>query len=528
MPQVFGHMRRFASIALALALIPSPAYADAVLYGHAMFFADDPGAGTPAPAAPDPDLLELAGTPASVSLPELLQLAVRQSPALLSAQIDIAIAEARIEQARAIDDYQVSANLTASSSTSTFFVGGSRLVTTRTGVTAEGNISRLLSRGGSVTLHAETGFGRSTDEMGSANEWTDTITANWTQPILRGYGKDTILADQARARIARDAAALARSSAAIAVVRDVIQAYWDLVSAQQDLAISRSSLDLAKERLRITQAAIKGGGTAKAEALPVEQAIATREEDVLGAELVVINRSIALRRLVGMEIGPGDLVLQTEMDLGVPEQDWDLAALIDDAYRTSPELAQLEREGAAADIEVEVTENGLLPALDFSLTLGPSGTDDTAGDAAVNMVTFDDFTAVAQLSYQQSIGNHAARGQRAAARSERLRVRIDDADARAQIAEALAEAVLLAQSAEKRVVLATKAIDITQQNIVAEQSRYQLGKATLFDVLLRQDELKQAELRKAHAIVDWHKASTVISSISGALLTRYGITLEDQ
>ncbi len=523
-------MRRLArtAAALFLALLPIDAHADAVLFGHALLAGDEVPAGAVAPATPEPGLLELAGEGTMVTLPELLQLAVRQAPALEQARIDIAVAEAQMEAARAIDDYQVNADLTASTNTTTFFLGDMRVRSTRTGVSGEAAITRFLPRGGSVSLNAESAFTRSSDDTGSANEWTDTITANWTQPILRGYGSDVVRADQARARIARDAAMLSRTQAAISVVREVIQAYWDLVSAHRDLAIRKSSLELARERLRITQAAIKGGGTAKAEALPVEQVIATREEDVLGAELVVINRSVELRRLVGMEIGPGQLVLTADTELGVPGREFDLAALIDDAYRTSPELALLETQADSADIEVEVTENGLLPALDLSLTFGPSGTDDSVGDAAVNMVTFDDFTAIGTLSYQQSIGNHGARGRRAAARSERLRIRISDADARAQIAEALAEAVVLAQSAEKRVALAVRAIDITQQNILAEQSRYQLGKATLFDVLQRQDELKQAELRQAHAIVDWHKASTVIASIAGELLKTYGIELSSE
>lgn len=521
-------MRRFARwvAVLSLVLVPAGAHADAVMTGYSFLTQDEPTGSAP-PPAPEPGLLEMAGEATPVTLPELLQLAVRQAPALEQARIDIAVAEAQMESARALDDYLLTADLTASTATSSRLFGGTPIRQTDTGVSAEAAIARLLPRGGSVSLHAETGFTHSEGDAGETDQYQDTITANWTQPILRGYGRDVVRVDEARARIARDAATLGRNQAAIAVVRDVIQAYWNLVSAHRDLAIRLSSLELARERLRITQAAIKGGGTAKAEALPVEQVIATREEDVLGAELQVINQSIELRRLVGMEIGPGQLVLVADTDLGLPEHDFDLATLIDDAYRTSPELALLQTQAKASDIEVEVTENGLLPALDFSLTFGPSGFDDTALGAAENLVTFDQFTAIASLGYEQSLGNHAARGARAVARSERLRIRITEADARAQIAEALAQAVVLAQSAEKRVVLAGRSIEITRQNIVAEQSRYQLGKATLFDVLLRQDELKQAELRQARAIVDWHKASTVIASIAGELLTTYGIALED-
>ena len=53
-----------------------------------------------------------------------------------------------------------------------------------------------------------------------------------------------------------------------------------------------------------------------------------------------------------------------------------------------------------------------------------------------------------------------------------------------------------------------------------------LGKSTNFDVLTRQEELRQAELRKAQALIDWHKGETIVMTLTGDLLPAFGITVD--
>jgi outer membrane protein TolC len=511
-----------------LAVAPA-ARADSFRYGVSLLVGDDAtGSGAPAPAEPAPTLADITGAATPVTLPDLLVLAVRQAPALERAKIDLEIADAAIEQATGIEDWSASADLTLRRSVSTRQISGATVSSKDTVIDGTGNLSKVFGWGGRLSIDGESSWSRSSGATATSDVYLDTVTATYAEPILRGRGRATVRAGIAQARISRDSATLQRTQAAIGVVRDVVSAYWELVFAEQDLEIRKSSLELANERLRRTQAGIKGGGLARTEALEVEQVVATRQEDILAAELTLVDRSIELRRLVGMEIGPKQLTLSTTTELDVPTRTWDLDALLDDAFRSSPELALLTAQGKNATIEVEVTENGILPALDVSLSAGPIGVDDSALGAATNMVTFDDYGAGLTLSYRQSIGNHAATGAARAARAQRQKIRIDETDTRAQIAQSLTEAVLLAEAAVRRVEIAGKAIDLAQQNIVAEQSRYSLGKSTNFDVLQRQDELKLAQLRQARAIIDWHKASTVINAIDGDLLEQFGITLGEK
>lgn len=496
-----------------------------------------PGAGaapaTQPAAAPSPTveplLGDVAGPAREVSLPDVLAMAVRTSPALAQARIDREIAEIAVQRAETWRDWQVGADLDISSRRST----GSDAQTTS--VSLSGDALKPLITGGTVGVHAEAGWDRGpngfdpgTGARTVESEYTESVTATLTQPLLRGRGESLRTAAERQARLDLDASALAQRAEAISAVREVVLAYLDLVDAEDNLAIQRSSLDLARERLRVTEAGIKAGGTAESETISVEQAIATREAAVMNSELAVINASLALRRLVGMEMGPGEIDLASKIDLAVPSRTWDLAALIAQAEANSPELAQLSSQEAGATIEVEVTENGFLPSLDASLTAGPTGVGSNPGAAAKNMVTFDAYTVVGSLSYQSTLGERAAHADALTARARREKIRVSADDVRRQIIQSMASSVAQVQAAERQFGISARAVKLAEKNLAVEQARLALGRSRNVDVLMRQDELRAAQLQAAQEILSWHRSSTAIAALTGELLPTYGISVGDK
>lgn len=502
--------------ALVLLLIAVPLEARADVLGRLLAAADDASGGSAPPPAP---LSAWAGPSRATTLPELLQLAVRQAPALASARIDIAIAEAQIEQTWARNDWFLNAQLQTQRGRN--FVG--RIGWTTTGTV---DLGRTFSTGGTAALHAGTQYGEVLVGTAFEKVWNDDLGISLTQPLLRGRGSQVFEANERRARLSRDVAVLARRQAALQTLQTVVNAYWDLVLAERAVAITQSSLDLANERLRITQIGADGGKIPHAEIPAVQQIIATREEDVLNGELGVLDRSIALRRAVSMPIGAGELGLRVAPDLDTRDTTWDLGQLVERAYAASPELAQLAKQGSSATIEIEVTENGLLPQLDAALTFGTTGQDPSFGTAWKNAATFDDPTVLGTLTYKQSIGRHDVRGRARELREQRRKLEVNAVDVRAQIAETMARSVAQLELARRRVTLSQRAIDLANENVKIETDRFNLGKSTNFDILNRQEELRQAELRKAQAMIDWHKAETVVQALTGDLLPAYGITVE--
>ncbi|HMG51972.1 MAG TPA: TolC family protein, partial [Kofleriaceae bacterium] len=361
---------------------------------------------------------------------------------------------------------------------------------------------------------------------GTSTTWTNDVSGTITQPLFRGRGRDLFEANEARATLARDVTVLARRLVAIQTVQNLISAYWDLVLAEQTVAITQGSLDLAKERLRVTQIGADGGKVPRSEIPAVLQIIATREEDVLNGELGVLNSSIALRRAAGMPIGGGELGLRVATDLDTKDQPYELGPLVERAYTASPELAELAKQDSSATIDIAVTENGLLPQLDAALTIGPSGTDAKFGEAWKNLAQFKSIAVSGSLTFAQSLGQNDVRGRAREQRELRRKLTVNAVDIRAQIAQTMSRAVAQLELARRRVTLSQRAIDLANQNIKIETDRFNLGKSTNFDVLNRLEELRQAELRKAQALIDWHKAEVVIHSLTGDLLPMYGVAVD--
>lgn len=530
---------RFSRLAcLLFALIASaPSGAHADVLGRVLKAArQQPGAGAPPPQSPT--LTEWAGEPRSITLPELLQITVRQAPNLQAAQIDIAVAEARIEQTWARNDWLARAQLTG----------------TRTGEVPQGNTTiddeiriggtadllRNLPTGGTIDLHAGTRYDRlnftftATNPLtnepliqsGNLTTWTNDLSGAITQPLLRNRGRRLFEANEAKATLARDVSVLARRLTAIQTVQTVISAYWDLVLAEQTVAITQASLDLARERLRVTRIGADGGKVPRSEIPAVLQIIATREEDVLNGELAVLNASIAMRRAAGMPVGAGDLGLRVPTDLDTKDQPFVLGELVDRAFAASPELAQLAKQDASATIDVEVAENGLLPQLDAALTVGTSGLGDSFADATRDMAKSKSIVVTGSLTFQQSLGRHDALGRTREQRELKRKLTVTAADLHFQIAQTMSRAVAQLELARRRVTLSQRAIELANENIKIETDRFNLGKATNFDVLNRLEELRQAELRKAQALIDWHKAEVVIQALTGDLLPMYGIAVD--
>jgi outer membrane protein TolC len=529
---------RCARLACVLfALLGVSSHGDADVLGRMLKAAADPPGGT-SPPQQSPDLTAWAGEARATGLPELLQVAVRQAPSLQSARLDIAVAEARIQQTWARHDWLIQAQLKGSRVNG--ILQGSTTIDRDTELSGTADLSRALPTGGTVDLHAGTSYSTAdfhTDTTnpltgeplrlsGSSTSWVEDISGSITQPLLRGRGRMLYDANEARATLARDVVVLARRLAAIQTVQAVISAYWDLVLAEQTVAITRASLDLANERLRVTTIGAEGGKVPRSEIPAVLQIIATREEDVLNGELGVLNASIALRRATGMPIGAGELGLRVPTDLDTKDQLLELGPLVERAYTASPELAELAKQDTSATIDIAVTENGLLPQLDAALSLGPTGTAGSFGQSWKNLAELKTIGISGTLTFSRSLAQDDVRGRAREQRELRKKLTVNAVDLRAQIAQTMTRAVAQIELARRRVTLSQRAIDLANENIKIETDRFNLGKSTNFDVLNRLEELRQAELRKTQAMIDWHKAEVVVQALTGDLLPMYGIAVD--
>jgi outer membrane protein TolC len=495
-----------------------------------------------------------------LQLSEVLQVAIDDNITLSSKLVAIEVSEAQIMAAAGAYDVTITAGLAASKQVNKprgsafIFATGTRSVSGYLGVT------RKLETGGRLTLNIDVAriltdqpLSFANPALGSAtlDQYRIIPTLTFQHPLLRGMGVRVNRAAIDRARLARSTAEADQLVTAQNLVRDLIGAYWDVLAAQRDLQNRRQSVELAKEQLLRTQAQVRAGRLAAVEAKAVEQSLAQRETDVLLAENLLLETSLRLRALMGQEFA-GREVLGIEattnpIDTIVPEP-VDMDAAISKALSANPAVRQLEVALASKRIDEIETANQRLPQLDFTGTFAPQGRSVTkvpnaqtgapgepgswgqafrnfgTGDVAADGL-FAEYTVTGALDLTWQVQNRTARGnhQRVLAELELAELNLKS------IRQSTATSVILAsnrlRSAAKQMELARLSIELAEQNLAAEQARFEVGRSTNYDVLFRIDELLNAQTTHLRAGLEYLRARAELQALTGEILPAYGLDL---
>lgn len=352
------------------------------------------------------------------------------------------------------------------------------------------------------------------------------LALTFTHPLLRGLGTEVTLANLRKARIQHDIAQLNRQMRVCNVVRDVVVAYWELAYTTQDLAIKQTAVALAQEQLRTTQALITAGRLADSDAASVQRAIAQRQEDLALAEQNLYFRSLDLQRLFGVPVN-ADLPLLAAADApSSPTPNVEPVAEIARALEANPQLRALNLGMALSQTDVATARNTLRPRLDFAGGIGPVGRKVGLAGTAREMTELSNLGWSAGLVFELPLENRVARGQMHEAQEELNLSRINAEDFAAQVRELVLRASRSIVTAAKRVELGRHEVVFAGQNLDAERARFQVGRTTNNDVLLRQQELKDAETRLLRSTVDQNESEVALSAVTAEVLDHFALVLK--
>ncbi|PRQ02608.1 outer membrane channel protein [Enhygromyxa salina] len=515
---------------------------------------------TPTRAYEDLGEADLPYETEQLQLSEVLELALTENLDLQNKLIAIEISEAQILAASGAFDVTITAGLAASVQVSKprgsafVFSTGSRSVSANFGV------SRRLETGGNLALTIDVGR-TLTDQpisffnpaLGSATlaQYQIRPTLTFMHPLLKGMGVRVNRAAQDRARLARSSAEADQLVTAQNLVRDLIGAYWDVLAAQRDLDNKRQSVELAKEQLSRTQAQVAAGRLAAVESKAVEQSLAQRETDVLLAENLLLDTSLRLRTLMGQEFAGREVlgvVPGTDPVESIVPEPVDMQGAIDRALAANPAVRQLEIALASKRIDEIETVNQRLPQLDFTGTFSPQGRSVDAlpdpstgepgstgswGEAFRNFGTdnvsrdglFAEYTVSGALDLTWSVQNRTARGNHQRVLAEMRQAEVNLKSIRQNTATQVITATNSLRSAAKQIELGQISVELAEQNLAAEQARFEVGRATNYDVLFRIDELLNAQTTLLRAGLDYLRARAQLQALTGEILPAYGLDI---
>jgi outer membrane protein TolC len=395
------------------------------------------------------------------------------------------------------------------------------------------SLSRALESGGNLTLALQ-GRGTTTSttfQCGalfstSCQIYAPSVTLNFTQPVLRGFGRQIAEANLRKARINADLALLNRQAQASNTVRDTIIAYWELAYQTQELENQRFAERLAREQLRTTEAQIQVGKLGELAAAAVHRAIATAQQAEASSEQALMGRALDLQRLFGAAVPAGFLGYKAADALGASKHDVDVAAETQHALEASPALKSIRMGLKLSETDLAVALDSMRPQLNFVASVSQGGRNQALAESLHQMTNPDYIDYSAGLTFQLPLQNRAARGAAEVARATADNAQLDARDLELQIRDTVARMAAQVRSAGARVERGLEAVTYSEQNLKAEQARFSVGTSTNNDVLLRMQELLQAKTSVARAMADLLEGDIALAALTGDILDLYGIRLK--
>ncbi|HVZ71100.1 MAG TPA: TolC family protein [Polyangia bacterium] len=479
-----------------------------------------------APAAPPP-------TP--ISLHDAIVRAVAGNVTLLKQNVALRSAEGGVVGALGAFDVVLAADGTFSHNVSPPLhagdVGGG---STNSGV-FDLSLSRALESGGNLTLALQGRGVKSstaltcgqvgTAMLSSCPIYSPSANLTFTQPLLRGFGREITEANLYKARVSRDLALLNRQAQAANTIRDTIIAYWELAYETQDLEIQRFSESLAREQLRTTEEQIKVGKLGDLAAASLKRAIATAQQGEASAVQALTGRALDLQRLMGAGVprafagyAAADGFTDTRLDV-------DVDAETDRAIAASPALKSIRMGLELSQTDLRVALDSMRPQLNFVGTIGDGGRSPEIRTGLSQAKDPANIDYSAGFTFSFPIQNRAARGAADVAHATADSAQLDARDLELQIRDTVARMAAQIRAAAARVDFGRVAVNAATDNLTAEQARFQVGTSTNNDVLLRQQELKQAQESVARATADLLEGEVALAAVTGDVLDQYGVVL---
>ena len=373
-----------------------------------------------------------------------------------------------------------------------------------------------------------------------------TFSAAYTQPLLRGFKTDNNRQQIQVTQINRDISDVDLRQTITNTVADVRNAYWELLYTVASVAVQQQALELAEQLVRDNRARVEIGTLAPIDIVQAQSEAAARRQTLAAAQQSLRSAELTLKRLIvggtQDELWTAELNPVDQPQLSQPPVD--IEAAIRNALAGRTDLKRAERQQDINELNVRGLKNATLPALDLtgqyqlqgqggdllirSGFLGGEVSEIIEGGYAdaLNQIADADFplwSVGLRLTYPLGTSADEAALERA-----RLQVRQTEAQLRQlelDVATEVTNAALQLTSIQERIAAATAARDFSEQQLSAEESRFEVGLATNFFVVQAQRDLATAQETELRAILDYQLALIEFERVQQTSLGGAGISI---
>ncbi len=376
------------------------------------------------------------------------------------------------------------------------------------------SVSKRLTTGTELGLSWNNGYNSNNSSYALITPlYSSGVDLTISQPLLKGLGSEVQTAGIRAAEKNVETAIFLVHREAAELTSQVRKAYWELVSSWQDIEVLELSLTLAKQLETETSTKIETGLLADVEIYQPQAEVARREQNLIGGERAVGVAEDTLRYLLNNEdwsraLTPTD---RPQIVKEIP----DLSSVLERALTNRPDIRAADMKTDAAEITSLSMRNNTLPSLNLFGSMGLTGNEASYGNAVDRLTSDSDTRWQVGVNFSHSLENSTAEGQYRQAKALLKRAKTS-ADLLRQQTRSLARQTVRDIKLSLKAIEATRKTTIfSEKRLEAEQIKFDVGRATTYDVLVAQEAYSAAVADEYRARIIYAQSLAELDRIQG-------------
>jgi outer membrane protein len=367
------------------------------------------------------------------------------------------------------------------------------------------------------------------------------------QPLFRNAGRANNTRYIAIAKTNKTISAAVLEQQMISTIAGVENLYIDLISLQDEVKVQQQALTAAEKLLSNDRQQLDAGRLPPIEVARAESLVTSTRVLLEQSEALRDQQEVTLRTLIDPRSlnGPGaqlpsivatDLLLPPHADVETPVPD-----LVKLAWDRRPDVRQARLQIVNGERQVAGSANAVKPEIDIYGTYQTRGvvlpglvetggstlTGNTIPDQVPTGGTRSSTLYEAGIQFYLPVQNRVAKANlsmdKAILRQQQLR----ETQFESAVAAEVRNAVTALRAAENAAGAAVKARELQEKLLSAAQESFQAGYGTNLAVIEQETYLAQAQTSEVVAKAAWSKAAAQLDRVTGQILDRTGISLND-
>jgi outer membrane protein len=352
----------------------------------------------------------------------------------------------------------------------------------------------------------------------------------------------------------------------MATVASVVTLYWDLVSFQEGLKVKQQTLELDTKLYNDNKRRAELGAIAPIDIIQAEAEMKSAQQDVTTQELQVMQQETILKNYItrsGMnraDIRDAHIIPTDHFDVPKAEAIRPIQDLVTEALASRPDVQQSSIGLEDSRITTLGVKDELLPQLTAFASMSNSGlagavntlpvpvTDPATGAylgtftrtaADVNGFFLGGYGSALSQIFSRNFPNYSVgvsltipirnRAARADLITDQLNYRqqqIQDVQLHNNIKQNVINARMALSQARSAYDTSVEAAQLQEQTFNGTRRKYELGTATILDVVITQRDMTTRELAEVSARNQYVHARVNLQDVLGSILNDYGVDID--